>query len=139
MITLSSLFNKLLVFSHLLLVREGNTIETLEGVVLGITQEVRSRVLCDGESLDATSVGHVRTSAQINQGTAAVDGGGSAVRDLVVDDVNLVRVVLEHFQQVFLCQNKTLKGLLFLGELANQLFKVGIISLGNSANNTEYD
>lgn len=79
------------------------------------------------------------TSTQINQRTATVNSSGSAIRNFVVDDMDLVRVVLEHFQQVFLCQNKTLKGLLFLGELANQLFKVGIISLGNSANNTEYD
>lgn len=45
MVTLGGFFQELLVLSHLLGVRERDTIDTLERVVLGITQEVRSRVL----------------------------------------------------------------------------------------------
>ena len=45
MVALGSLLQELLVLSHLLGVGERNTIDTLERVVLGITQEVGSRVL----------------------------------------------------------------------------------------------
>lgn len=45
MVTLGGLLQELLVLSHLLGVGEGDTIDTLKRVVLGITQEVRSRVL----------------------------------------------------------------------------------------------
>lgn len=45
MVALSGLLQELFVLSHLLGVGERNTIDTLKRVVLGITQEVRSRVL----------------------------------------------------------------------------------------------
>lgn len=45
MITLRSFFDELFVFGQLLLVGEGDTIETLERIVVGITQKVGGRVL----------------------------------------------------------------------------------------------
>lgn len=39
-ITFSSFFNELFVLGHLLFIRERNTIDTLKGIILGITQKV---------------------------------------------------------------------------------------------------
>lgn len=50
--------------------------------------------LHDGKGLDSASVGNMGSTAQIDQGTAAVDGGRGAVRDLGLDKVDLVLVVL---------------------------------------------
>lgn len=75
---------------------------------------------------------NVRTSTQINQRATSVDSSGSTVRDLVINDMNLVRIMLEHFQDILLGNNKTLKVLLFFSEFRNQLFKMGIILLVNS-------
>lgn len=50
--------------------------------------------LHDGESLDSASVGDMRSTAQIDQGPAAIDSGGGTVGDLGLDQVDLVLVVL---------------------------------------------
>lgn len=48
----------------------------------------------NGESLDTTSVGDMRASAEIDHGTTAVDGRRGAVGDLGVDELNLEGVIL---------------------------------------------
>jgi hypothetical protein len=74
-------------------------------------------------------VGDVRTLTQIDQRTTAIDSGGSTIGDLVVDDMDLVRVMLEHFQEVCLGHFKSHKRLLFLVDHADELFKTGVIVL----------
>jgi hypothetical protein len=39
----------------------------------------------------------VGTTAKIDEGTTSVDGGGGTIGNLIVNDMNLVRVMLEHF------------------------------------------
>lgn len=55
--------------------RESNTTDTLQGVVGLVTEEVGRGVLHDFEGLDLASVLDVRTTAEINQCTAAVHSG----------------------------------------------------------------
>jgi len=79
--------------------------------------------LHDVESLDSTSVRNVRTSAQIDQGTATVDGGAGAIGNLVLDNVLLVLVVAEHLEQILLLQGETLESLLLLDGLLGDLLQ----------------
>jgi hypothetical protein len=48
----------------------------------------------DSKGLDVSGVGHVRSSAKIDQGTATVDGAECAIGDTLVDEVLLVLAVL---------------------------------------------
>lgn len=49
--------------------------------------------------------------------------------------MNLIRVMLEHFQELFLGHDKTFKGLLLFGNLIDYFFEIRIIIL---ADNTVY-
>lgn len=46
MITLGRLFKEFLVRGHLLAIRERDTIDALQGVIVAVTEKVRGRVLC---------------------------------------------------------------------------------------------
>lgn len=118
-ITLGCFLNELFVFGHLLLVWEGDTIQTLQRVVLCITQKVRCRVLGDHHGLYATSVWNVGTTAQVNERTATVDSCRGAIGNLIINDVYFVWVVLEHLKQVLLGNHQTFKRLLFLVDHAD--------------------
>ena len=122
-VALGGLGQKVLVFGHLLLIRERNTIQTLQRVILLVTQEVRGRVLEDRHGFDAACVRNVRANTQVNHRTAAVHGSRRAIWDLRVDNVDLVLVVLEHLQKLLLGQHRTLKRLLVLHSQINQLLK----------------
>ena len=122
-IALGSLLEELLVGGHLLLIGERDTIDTLEGVVVGVTEEVGRRVLHDGESLDSAGVGNVRTTAKIDKGAVTVDSGSGAVGDLVLDDVLLVGVVGEHLEQILLAHLQSLERLLLLDDLGDNVLE----------------
>jgi hypothetical protein len=83
-------------------------------------------------------VRNVRTKAQINKGATSIDSGRSIIWDLVLDDMLLVRIVLEHFKKVFLGNNKTFKGLLFLDSLVSECLNRRVIQLGNSTRWRKY-
>ena len=93
-IPLLGLLDKLLVLGHQLAIRETDSIDSLQCVVLGVSQEVGRRVFGNSQSLDSASMGYVRTSTEIDQGTTSVDSGRSAIGDLVLDIMLLVAVVL---------------------------------------------
>jgi hypothetical protein len=93
-IPLLGLFHKLLVFSHQLAIGETDPVDSLQGIVLLVGQEVRGRVFGDGQGLDSTSVRDVRSSTEIDQRSASVDGGRGTVGYLVLDIMLLVPVVL---------------------------------------------
>lgn len=95
MIAFRSFNKESLVFGHLFLVREGDTVDSLQRIVVGVSEEVGGRVFGDHECLDFTGVRDMRTDAQVDHGTAAVDGGGCTIGDFGVDEVLLVFVVLE--------------------------------------------
>ena len=50
--------------------------------------------LRDHESLDLASVGDMRTNTEVDHRTTAVHGGGGTIRNLGLNDVLLVLVVL---------------------------------------------
>ena len=63
------------------------------------------RYLCylhDLEGLYPTSMGNVWAHAQIDEWTTSIDSGAGAIRNLGIDKVLLVLVVLKHPQQVLL-------------------------------------
>lgn len=122
-VALSGLLQKLLMGSHLLLVGKRYTVDSLKGVVVRITEEVRRRVLHDGKSLDSASVGDVGASAQIDQGAVPVNCGLGAILNLVLDDVLLVLVVGKHLEQVLLAHLESLERLLLLDHLADNVLK----------------
>lgn len=93
----------------------------------------------------------MRTAAEVDQGTTSVDGGRGAIRDLVLDVMLLVAVVLEnagrsglhyvarqtttthgeHLEQRLFRQREALERLLLLdGDLGN-IFEVGIVLGGH--------
>ena len=54
---------------------------------------------------DSTGVLDVRTTTQIDHRSTSVDGGGGAVRDLVIDEVDFERVVLN--SKIRKCDSQT--------------------------------
>lgn len=131
-IPLLSLSKEVLVLVKLLLVGERNTSNSLDGLVLAVTQPVSGRVPDDGESLDISSVRDVRSSAQIDEGAASIDGTLGAIGHSLVDEVFLVLAVLEHLEEFVLGHLQTLKRLLLLDDRARQLLQSLLVLLSNS-------
>lgn len=115
-VSLSGFLKILFVFFHLSIVGERHAVDSLESVVLGITKEVRRRVLVqyhqqmfniqfalshlgDGQGLNTASMRNMRTKTQVNQRATSVDSRRGSIRDLVLDIVLLILVVLEHLEQ----------------------------------------
>ena len=111
-VSLLGFLNELLVFCELFAIRERDTVESLEGIVLGVCQKVGRGVLPnivsdlavtsnepvshfgDGHRLDSSGVRHVGTSTEIDQRSTTVNGRRGTVRHLVLDVMLLVFVVL---------------------------------------------
>ncbi len=93
-IALCGFLQEFLVLRHLLAGRERDAVDALKRLVGSISKPVRRRVLLHRKRLDATRVNDVRTTAQIDQGAASVNGRRRAIRNLVLDDVHLVRIIL---------------------------------------------
>ena len=72
---------------------------------------------CKG--LDLARVGKVRTAAEINKITTAVDGGARVARNIGFDDGLLEGVALEELKQFALRDNKTFELLLLLGHFVD--------------------
>jgi hypothetical protein len=100
---------------HLLRVREGDAVDALQGVVVGVAEPVGGGGLGHLEGLDGGRRGHVRAAAEVDQGPAAVGGGVAAVGDLGRDERGLEGVVGEHAQRLGLGEDDALEGLLGLG------------------------
>jgi hypothetical protein len=120
-------------FLHLLLIGESNTTDTLQRVVSLITEEICGRVLdiaiSDGlgktasagscsylhnlEGLDFSRVLDVRTSAKVDQGTASINRTLFSGHKLV-NVVQFIFAVGEHFLEVFFRDLQTVEALLFL-------------------------
>lgn len=130
-VALGSLLLELLPLGHLLRVREGHSVNTLERVVLGVTEEVRGRVLGDGERLDAAGVGNVGTETQVDERSTAVDRRRGAIGNLLVDVVLLVLVVLEHLEKDLLGQLEALERLLLLDSLLRDLLNLLVVVLAD--------
>lgn len=91
----------------------------------------------------------MRTNAQVDHGTATIDGGRGAVRDLALDEMLLVFVVLqmgcqgqrftvgehaaypEHLQEGLLGHHDALKLLLLLDSTFRKLLENRIVGVGD--------
>lgn len=131
-IPLLSLSKEVLVLFKLLLVRERNTSNSLDGFVLAVTQPVSGRVPDDSEGLDVSGVRDVGSSAQIDEGTASIDSALGAIGHSLVDEVLLVLAVLEHLKEFILGHLQTLEGLLLLDDGARQLLESLLVLLSNN-------
>ena len=134
-----------------LLVREGNTTDTLKGIIGLVTKEVCRRVLYrnvskahsyrntsqvaylhDLEGLDLASVLDVRSSAKVNQGTASVHGALFA-RNELIDVVQLVFAVRKHFAEILLGNFQAIEALLVLEDPLDFLLKRRPVRLNDNA------
>jgi len=132
-VPLRCLSEECLILGQLLLVREGDTVDSLEGVVGVVTEEVGCGVFGDHECLDFSGVGDMRADAEINHGATAVDSRGGAVGDLGFDEVLLVLVVVEHFEELLLGHDETLELLLVLDGTLGKLLEGGVVGVGDGA------
>lgn len=85
----------------------------------------------DGEGFNVSGGRNMRTSAQIDERTASVDGAQSAVRNSLVDEILLVLAVVEHLKELILGHFQTLKGLLLLDNGVGQRFQGLLVVLLN--------
>ena len=103
---------ELLILNHLLLVRERDSVDTLQRVIVGIAEEVGRRILRRGSSgeklthmrradlrhherLDFTRVRNMWADTEVNHRSTAVYRRRATIRDLRLDEVLLVLVVLD--------------------------------------------
>lgn len=94
MVALCSFRKEGLILSQLLLIGEGDTIDSLERIVVSISKEVRCRVLSDHESLNFTGVRNMGADTEIDHRATTVNGSRGAIRDFGVNEVLLVFIVL---------------------------------------------
>ena len=96
MITLLCLLSEVNVLIQLFLRRERNGIDTLQAVIGGLAKPVSGRVAHHFKAFDQLGRRNVRTSAQIDQITALVDGDTLAVLNLAREQRLLEWICLEH-------------------------------------------
>ena len=131
-VVLLGLLHLLLPLLQLLGVGEGDSVHTLEGVVLSVTQPVAGAVLHHGEALDERGVGEMRTHTEINQGATAVHAGHGIISHLAGDNLELEGVVLEELESLGLGDFAALEDLLALHQLVGLLVDILAISLRNA-------
>lgn len=85
------------VFFEFFVIGERNTIDTLQRVIIFLTEPVSTGGLGDHHGFDLTSGLHVGACAEIDQVAATVSHGLAAFGDLGLDKLNFERVLLEHF------------------------------------------
>lgn len=74
---------------------------------------------------------NVRTSAEIDEGTATVNGTLGAIGNSLVDKVLLVLAVLEHLEELLLGHLETLKRLLLLDNLVRELLETFLVIISD--------
>lgn len=97
-------------------------------LILSVNESTSHTYLHDLEGLDLASVLNVRASAEIDEGTATVDGAALA-GDKLVNIVQLVFTVCEHLLEVLLRNLQSVEALLFLEDTCRLSIKCLPISL----------
>lgn len=98
MVSLSRFFKEFEVLGKLLLFGEGYPIDTLEGIVGRVTEEIRCRELENAESLNLARIWDVRAPTKINQRATTIYGGRRPIGNFVANNMLFVFVGLEHLQ-----------------------------------------
>ena len=94
MVAFGGLGEESLVFGQLFLVGEGDTVDTLQRLIVRVAEEVRGRVLGDHHRLDFAGMGDVRANTEINHRSAAVYSRGGAVGNFGLNEILFELVVL---------------------------------------------
>ena len=119
-VTFLCLFHLCQIFIQLILLRECNTINTLQGFTVGITTPI-CRITCsqlDGIALNASGGIQMRTGAQVGKFALLIERNNLVLRQ-VVDELNLIRLILHQLQCFRPGQLKTLHLELFLADFAH--------------------
>jgi len=126
-IALLGLLLELEVLVELLFRRVGDAVNALERVVSDLAEPVRARILHDLEGLDHLCGADVRSRAQVDEISAAVDGDRGAFVDLTLNNRLLERVGIEHLEGVLFGDDQTLESLLVRDNLFGGSFDLHII------------
>lgn len=110
---------------------EGNSVDSLQVVVVFVGQPVSRRVFRDLEALDFVGAREMRACAQIDEFSAPVGRCEAFLRDLGLDKLHLEWIVSEHLQSLIFCQDDPLEGLLIMNEFFNVTFNFLVVGLGN--------
>ena len=132
------LFHHFLPDLELLLVRESNSVDSLQGIVFGVSQPVSGRMLGGGERLDLSGVGKMRSTAQINQVTASIYGGTGSIGNLGGQNLDLEWIVGEHIEGLLLGNDHALEFLLLLDDLLDLLFDRFVCDCQNKEKNENF-
>lgn len=100
------LFFEVDVFVQRSFARERNAVNSLERVVLRVTQPVGRRILHDFEGFDDLGGWNVGARAQINQVSTLVCSHFAALSNFVTDQRHLEGIVPKQFKSLFFRQNK---------------------------------
>ena len=132
-VSLLGLLEPLHVLLQLLVVGERDTVDTLQRGVIGVSKPVGGRVFGDAHSLDLVTVGDMRSSTEIDKGSRTVGKTSLSIRNLVLDDLLLERVVFEQLKGLLLLERKALKGNLVTNHLLHRLLESGKVLVGDGA------
>ena len=86
------------VLLHLLLLLEGDTVNSLELVITRLTHPVSPTVLNYLHCLNPPRIQYVWARTQVNKVSTAVGRGLSPILHLILDQLDLKWIVLEHIQ-----------------------------------------
>ncbi len=121
MVALLGLFDALEVGVEVLLCEPGGAVDALEHGAVGVAAPVRAGDLQQLERADAPGRGHVGASAQIGERALRVGGDRLGLGKLL-DELALVRLLLERVPRLELVELGALEGLLLGDDLAHPLF-----------------
>ena len=111
-------FEKLLLLFQVLikltLLRESNSVNSLQVIIVFVSQPVSRRILCNFDSLNPISWRKMWTRAQINEITTSIGRSKSVLRDFIFYQLNFEWIVGEHLKCLCFCKQNPLVWLLLL-------------------------
>ena len=118
MVPLLSLILELNILRELLLLREWDSIHSLQRLSVRISQPISLRVLDDLESLSVLRRRYVRPRAQIDELSYFENTGQLILSNFLFNKLSFELIVLEHIKGLILSQKKPIECVIF----ANYLF-----------------
>jgi len=131
MITFKKFLLLLQVLIKLTLLWECNGIDSLQVIIVFVTQPIGRWVFSDFYSLNSVSWRKVRTCAQINQISTPVSWSKAICRHFVLYQLYFERVISKHFKCLSLCEQYSLIRLFLLCIFLYFLLYLFIVLLGN--------
>ncbi len=129
MVSLKQFLLLLEILVKLTLFWESNSVNSLQIIVIFVSQPVSRRVFSNFDSLNPISWRKVRTCAQINQITTSIGRCQSIFRYFVFYQLKFERVVGKHLECLSLCQQNSFIGLFLLSISFDFLLNLFIVLL----------